>query len=141
VSDRIVLANMRFEGRHGVLPEEQETPQPFEVDVELALDLRPAGVSDDLSRTVDYRGVFDACRDIVEGPSRRLLESLAESIASRLLSDFEGAGISKVVVRVRKPAVLLPGRLDYASVEVKRSVRKVRQKGHSADDAPAEGAN
>ena len=32
-------------GTHGVLPEEQERAQPFEVDLDLAVDLRPAGVS------------------------------------------------------------------------------------------------
>ena len=43
MTDRIALVNMRFQGRHGVLPEEQAVPQPFEVDAELFLDLRAAG--------------------------------------------------------------------------------------------------
>jgi dihydroneopterin aldolase len=121
VTDRIALNNMRFQGRHGVLAEEQATPQAFEVDVELALDLAPAGVSDDLSYTVDYREVFAIVRDTIEGPSRRLIESLAETIAARLVTGFAGAGVSEVVVRVRKPNVLLPGALDAASVEITRS--------------------
>ena len=47
-------------GVHGVLPEEQVRPQPFEVDVELLVDLRAAGASDDLADTVDYGAVSDA---------------------------------------------------------------------------------
>ena len=35
LSDRIVLANMQFEGRHGYYDWELQTAQPFEVDVEL----------------------------------------------------------------------------------------------------------
>ncbi len=120
MTDHIALVNMRFDGRHGVLEEEQIQAQPFEVDVEVYLDLGPAGRTDDFSRTVDYRGVFEICRDVVEGPSCRLLEALAERIAARLLAAFELAGVSEVVVRVRKPRVSLPGPLDHAAVEITR---------------------
>jgi len=77
VTDRIVLANMVFHGRHGVGPAERSNPQPFEIDVEMHLDTRPAGLTDDLSKTVDYRDIFEICRSIVEGPSRQLIETLA----------------------------------------------------------------
>jgi dihydroneopterin aldolase len=120
VTDRIALINMRFEGRHGVLEEERAQPQPFEVDVELSLDLSLAGVSDDLHHTVDYREVFEIVRETIEGPSRQLIESLAETIAARLLADFATVGVGEVLVRVRKPNVNLPGALDAASVEITR---------------------
>jgi dihydroneopterin aldolase len=120
MTDRVALTNMRFEGKHGVLEDEQVSAQPFEVDVEIYLDLRPPGLADDISRTVDYRDAFRICREVVEGPSKRLIEALAETIASRLLSAFEGASVSEVVVRVRKPRVALPGPLDSAMVEIRR---------------------
>jgi dihydroneopterin aldolase len=90
------------------------------VDAELILDLRPAGRSDDLALTVDYRDVFRICREVVEGPSFRLIEALAETIAARILAEFAPAGVSEVVVRVRKPRVALPGQLDAAFVEIRR---------------------
>lgn len=120
MTDRIALNNMTFQGRHGVLEEERALPQPFEVDVELVLDLAPAGVSDDLRDTVDYREVFAIVRDTIEGPSRQLIEALAETVAARLLTGFAGSGVAEVVVRVRKPNVVLPGYLDAASVEITR---------------------
>lgn len=120
MTDRVALMNMRFDGRHGVLERERMRPQPFEVDAELYLDLRPAGQADDLSRTVDYRNVFEICRETVEGPSCQLIETLAERIATRLLVEFEAARVSEVVVRVRKPTVMLPGQLDGAAVEIRR---------------------
>ena len=52
--DRIELRGLRVLGAHGVLPEEQQRAQPFEVDLDLELDLRPAGRSDALADTVDY---------------------------------------------------------------------------------------
>lgn len=120
MTDRIVLSNMIFEGRHGVDPAERANPQPFEVDVELHLDTRPAGLSDDLTRTVDYRDVFGICRSVVEGPSRQLIETLAESIAEAVLERSAAAGTTEVVVRIRKPEAPLPGQLDHASVEITR---------------------
>jgi 7,8-dihydroneopterin aldolase/epimerase/oxygenase len=117
VSDRIVLANMRFEGRHGYYEHERLTPQPFEVDVELVRSLQPAGVDDDLIKTVDYGAVYEAVRAIVESRSYRLLEAIAEAISHELLADFD---VDEVGVRVRKPAVQLNGPLDYAGVEIRR---------------------
>jgi dihydroneopterin aldolase len=117
MTDRIVLHNMVFQGRHGVLEQEQRETQPFQVDVELVLNLQPATVEDDLAKTVDYSQVFDVTRQIVESTSFRLLETLAEAIAHELLVDFP---VQEVGVRVRKPNVPIDGTLDYAGVEIWR---------------------
>jgi len=117
VSDRIVLTNMRFQGRHGFYDHELLEPQPFEVDVELVLDLQPAGMDDDLAKSVDYGAVYEVVRAIVESTSFRLLEAIAEAISHELLADF---AVNEVGVRVRKPAVKLGGPLDYAGVEIRR---------------------
>jgi dihydroneopterin aldolase len=108
---------MQFEGRHGYYDHELSTPQPFEVDVELLLNLQPAGLDDDLTKTVDYAEVYGAVRQIVVSKSFRLLEALAEAIGHELLADF---AIDEVGVRIRKPAVQLDGPLDHASVEIWR---------------------
>lgn len=118
MSDRIVLANMTFQGRHGVHEHELVTPQRFEVDVELLLNLQPAGVEDDLAKTVDYGPVYDIARQVLESTSFRLLEAIAEAIAHEVLSAFPA--IAEVGVRVRKPEVKLGGPLDHAAVEIWR---------------------
>jgi dihydroneopterin aldolase len=117
LSDRIVLTNMQFQGRHGYYDHELTTPQAFEVDVELHLDLQPAGLDDDLTKTVDYAEVYGATRQIVESTSFRLLEALAEAISHELLVDFP---ITEVGVRIRKLEVKLGGPLDHASIEIWR---------------------
>jgi 7,8-dihydroneopterin aldolase/epimerase/oxygenase len=124
MTDRVALINMRFDGKHGVLPEERENAQPFEVDAEIYLDVRPAGLADDITRTVDYREVFRICREVVEGPSFQLIEAVAETIATRLLVEFRAFAVSEVAVRVRKPRVALPGSLDTALVEIRRRPRR-----------------
>lgn len=121
MADRIVLSNLVFQARHGVHDWEKERPQRFEVDVELELDLSPAGRSDDLAATVDYSAVYDRVRAIVEGPAVELLEALAARVAERVLD--ADARIDAITVRVRKPEVQLGGPLDYAGVEVTRQRR------------------
>jgi len=117
MTDRIVLENIRVEGRHGVLEDERASAQPFEVDVELVLDLRPAGSSDDLTRTIDYRDVDATVRRIIRDRSYQLLETIAETIASEILASDD---VDEVVIRVRKPEVRLGGPIDFAAVEIRR---------------------
>jgi dihydroneopterin aldolase len=112
-----VLHNIQLQGRHGYYDAELETPQPFEVDVELLINLQPAGIDDDLTKTIDYARVHEIVRRIVESASFRLLEAMAEAISHEILSEF---AVDEVGVRVRKPAVQLGGPLDYAGVEIWR---------------------
>jgi dihydroneopterin aldolase len=108
---------MQFEATHGYYDHEQVTPQPFEVDVELRLNLQPAGIEDELTRTIDYGAVYRVVRQVVESTSFRLLEALAEAISHEILARFD---VLEVGVRVRKPAVDLGGPLDFAGVEIWR---------------------
>lgn len=118
MTDRIILADMTFQARHGVAAHEKIGLQRFEVDVELAVDLQPAGLEDDLERTVDYGSVYQTTRQIVESTTFNLIEALAEAICHELLGAHPL--VREVVVRVRKPEVRLGGPLTYAGVEVCR---------------------
>jgi len=116
--DRIVLSGMVFQARHGVHEHEKAATQRFEVDVELRADLQPAGLEDDLARTIDYGAVYETVRSIVESTTYNLIEALAEAISHELLADF--LMLDEVEVRVRKPQVQLGGPLDFAGVEIRR---------------------
>lgn len=119
MADRIRLNDMVFYGYHGVLAEERALGQRFVVGVEIRTDLRGAGLSDDLSRTVNYAEVYLAVQEIVSGPPCHLIEAVAERIASRLLMDHPLA--QSVAVRVRKPDVPIPGAvLGGAEVWIER---------------------
>ncbi len=103
--DRILLEGMTFFGYHGALPAERELGQRFVVDVEMRLDLKPAGLSDDLSKTVDYGAVHDIVKEIVEGEPLDLIEAVAERIAAAILENHPTIGA--VQVKVAKPDVRL----------------------------------
>jgi dihydroneopterin aldolase len=106
-------------GTHGALPEEAERPQPFEVDLELLVDLRPAGRTDDLASTVNYAELCEAARAVIEGPHALLLEHLAEQVAQRALAAAQGRA-QGVVVTVRKLRPPVPVELATAAVRVHR---------------------
>jgi 7,8-dihydroneopterin aldolase/epimerase/oxygenase len=103
--DRILLEGMVLFGRHGTRAEEQALGQRFVVDIELRCDLREAGRTDDLTRTVDYSEVYRQARDIVEGPPFGLTEAVAERIAAAVLERHEL--VESVRVKVSKPNVRL----------------------------------
>ena len=118
MTDRVLLQGVLVEGRHGVGDDERGRPQPFSVDVELELDLRPAGRADDLALTADYAAADALVRRVVATTSFRLLEALAEAIATELLA---ATPATTVVVRLRKPAVALGGPFESAGIEIRRA--------------------
>lgn len=116
--DKIILRGMVFYGFHGMNPAEQELGQRFIVDLTATLDLGQAGASDMLEDTVSYTRLYQTVKEVMEGPSRKLLENAAETIAGRLLDEQD---ISAVQIRIKKPEVPMKGSvLDYAAVEIVR---------------------
>ncbi|MDQ1534906.1 MAG: 7,8-dihydroneopterin aldolase/epimerase/oxygenase [Actinomycetota bacterium] len=115
--DRILIAGLRELGIHGVLPEERVRPQPFEVDVELHVDLAKAGASDDLADTVDYGAVCDAVSKVVSSESYQLLERLAQRIADVCRTDPRVVG---VVIDVRKLEPPVAAQVDHVAVRIQR---------------------
>jgi dihydroneopterin aldolase len=103
--DRILVRNLRVFAHHGVLPEEAERGQVFVIDLDLSLDLGPAGRSDDLDRTVDYGGLTGRVADLVATRRRNLVEAVAQDVADLVLADRR---VREVRVRVTKPQAPLP---------------------------------
>lgn len=114
--DVIRLSGMLFFGRHGARAEERSLGRQFEVDVEVHADLSKARRSDRLADTIDYGQVYAVVREVMEGPSRNLLERLADEAASRILERFPAEAVR---VRVKKPRLPIHGGvLDDVSVEI-----------------------
>ena len=115
--DKIRLRRMVFAACHGVEPHEKSVPTRIEVDLEVETDLREAGRTDDLSKGVDYSQLYREVAHVVAGPSRNLLETLAEDIAARVLRT-EGCSVTTVTVRKLDPPV--GGTCECAEVEIRR---------------------
>ena len=98
-ADRIILEGMLFYGYHGNNVEERSMGQPFQVDLEIGLDLRIPGQSDRLEDTVSYTQFYRITKNVLEGTPRNLLEAVAEEISQKVL-DFQK--VESVLVRVKK---------------------------------------
>ena len=116
--DKIILSGMVFYGYHGASSSEQSLGQRFVVDLEAEYDLSAAGTTDSLVSTVNYSHLFKAVQGVIEGPSVKLLEALAERIAADVLGRFP---VEAVLVRVKKPEVPIKASImEYAAVQVYR---------------------
>lgn len=117
-SDILFVEDIRFYGHHGVTPAEQDVGAWFSVDVELALDLTPAALSDDLGAAVDYGLVVRRVVAVATEKRVRLLERLAGLVCEALLREFPAR---EVTVRVRKLTAPIDGIAAIPGVQMKRT--------------------
>lgn len=115
--DRIIVPGLPLLVHVGVSDAERGSPQEIVVEVELGLDLGRAGTTDDLGASVDYERVCEAVADVACSKPFRLIEAIAEEVATALLQRFE---VEEVRARVRKPGALTRWAVPYAAVEVHR---------------------
>ena len=110
----IHIEELELAVRIGVPDEEREQPQRLTV----SMTLWPRGsferLDDQLERTVNYAAVCGEVKEFVSGRNDKLIETLAEAIAGRLLSSFE---LLRVRVEVRK--FILPD-VKHVAVIVER---------------------
>jgi 7,8-dihydroneopterin aldolase/epimerase/oxygenase len=116
--DKIYVNRMEFYGHHGVFPEENRLGQRFAVDLSVSIDLKKAGETDELEYSVNYGELYSVCKEIVEGKPYKLVEAVAENIASNVLTGFPL--ISEVTVKVIKPDPPIPGHYRSVAVEITR---------------------
>ncbi len=115
--DSISLKGMRFHTRVGLLPHEQQIPQPLELDLTVWLSLRRVGETDSAQNLLDYRELYALVSETVGASGHRLLEALCEKIAARALKLDE---VERVRVAARKPHAPIHGPLDYVEVVLER---------------------
>lgn len=116
--DKIYLNELAFYGYHGVLQEETKLGQTFRVSLILGLSTKKAGQSDSVDDTVSYADVYETVKGIVEGTPFKLIEALAEKIASEVLTDY--SLLEEITVKLIKPNPPIPGHYDSVAVEIKR---------------------
>lgn len=116
--DRIHITNIRCYGYTGFLKEEQVLGQWFQVALTIGLDLLPSGISDDLTKTLDYREAIGKVKSVVEKEKFALVEKMAEAIAAEILSlDL----VQEVRVELTKLAAPIPGFGGQITIDITRN--------------------
>ncbi len=98
----IFIEGLTVRGIHGVMEHERVAAQEFKVDVRMEVDTEQAATSDALADTLDYAQVKATITDVVQNNSFQLLEKLAGTIATALLTDTK---IKKVELTIRKTEI------------------------------------
>jgi len=115
VPDQIHIEQLELLARIGVPEEERAQPQRLTVDLTLEPRRGLAGLQDELANTIDYFAVSRAVQDLAAAQPRRLLETLAEEIASFLLTHYP---LARVDLDLRK--YILPD-THHVSIRLSRS--------------------
>lgn len=116
--DRLVLEGMSFYGYHGETEAERTLGNRFYVDVEVRLDLAPAGRSDAITDTLDYSHAFRLVRAVLEDEQHSLIETVADRVATVMLAEPK---VESVKVRVGKQPPFA-GAIDRCWVIIERPV-------------------
>lgn len=116
--DRIEIRGLVVTTVVGVLVHERTSAQPVQIDLELWVDLRDAGRTDDLADTADYGSVVERVAAVVREATDLLLERLADRIAEAVLA-FDGVEAVDVTLTKLRPPI--PEQLDGTSISIHRS--------------------
>src|SRR5258705_11671809 len=87
----------------GVLQHERTNAQPVRIDLDLHVDLRDAGRTDDLAETADYGNVAERVAEIVRESKDSLLERLADRVAEMLVGINRVDAVDVTITKVRPP--------------------------------------
>ncbi len=114
--DKVFIKDLKARGIIGINDWERENKQDILLNIILFTSLNQAGITDDISDTVNYRTIAKKVLTHAESAGRFTVEALAHDLANICLVDQK---VSKVIVRVEKP-----GAVRFAAsvgVEIERS--------------------
>lgn len=116
--DKIYIKDLEIYAFHGVNEEEKHMGQRFLISIDLFLNLREAGQTDNLDATVNYAELCHAVEKEFKKEKYDLIEKSAEALANYILLNY--SMVEGVKVLVKKPWAPIGKPVDYAAVEVER---------------------
>jgi dihydroneopterin aldolase len=100
VPDIVSIRDLRVSTVIGVYDWEREVEQSLTFSVDMAAGVARAAASDDIRDALDYSAVAHTVKCVVIEGKFQLIETAAERVAQRLITDF---GLAWVRVQVVKP--------------------------------------
>jgi FolB domain-containing protein len=114
--DKVFIKDLNARGIIGINDWERKKKQDILLNITMFTSLNKAGITDDISDSVNYRTIAKKVLSHAESAARFTVEALAHDLANICLEDQK---VNKVIVRVEKP-----GAVRFASsvgVEIERS--------------------
>jgi len=101
--DIIYLNGLEIETVIGIFDWERRIKQIIRLDLEMAVDIRQAAMTDNIDDTLNYKSVAKRLIQFVGESEFQLVETLAEKVAEILLNEFE---IPWVRIKLNKPGAI-----------------------------------
>ncbi|WP_092871926.1 2-amino-4-hydroxy-6-hydroxymethyldihydropteridine diphosphokinase [Acetitomaculum ruminis] len=117
--DYVNINNLEIFANHGVFPEENFLGQKFLVSAKMGVDIRKAGLSDDLNNTLNYGEICQYITDFMKNNTFKLIETVVERLAEKMLLNFEL--LKSIELTIKKPWAPIGLPLETASITIKRS--------------------
>src|SRR5204863_9028626 len=124
--DKILISGIDCVAAIGVTAEERTIRQRLSIDVEILTDAARAAEHDSLKEALDYSKVAILVMEVCRSRDFHLIETLAELLASRILSGFP---VPQVRVLVRKISPVVEPRVNHAPIEIVRSRSSIHNFG------------
>lgn len=121
--DYISIKNLEVFTRQEVFGEEKRFGQKYAIDLNLYLDTRRAGVSDEIEESIDYAAVCHFISAFLKGHSYKLIESAAERLAEDILIEYPA--LSRVLLTVKKPWAPVGLPIEEVAVSIERGWHRV----------------
>lgn len=116
----ITLKNMEFHAYHGCLEHEKQLGNTFIVSLSMKINTEKAGISDQLSDTLNYQEVYDIVRNQMDIPSQ-LIEHVAERIAQTTMEAFPAIEELSVILEKLNPP--LGGKVSAVTIKIDKNRR------------------
>lgn len=116
--DKIEIRDLEIFANHGVFPEETALGQKFVVSAVMYTETRPAGLTDDLSASINYGEVSHMITDFLQKNTYKLLEAAVENLAETLLLSLPL--LKEITLRIEKPWAPVGLPLKTVAVEITR---------------------
>lgn len=101
--DIVYIRELEIKTIIGIYDWEREQRQVISLDLEMATDIGPAALTDDIGKTLDYKSVAKRLIDFVENSEFLLVETLAEKIAAIVREEFS---VPWLRLRLGKPGAV-----------------------------------
>lgn len=116
--DKMYIKDLEVYAHHGVFQEEKTLGQRFLISIELFLNLRQAGITDDITKTVHYGELCHRVEEEFKRENYDLIEKATEKVAEFILLNYDL--VQRVRVKIKKPWAPIGRPLKYAAVEIDR---------------------
>ncbi len=120
--DKMYIKDLELFGFHGVFEEEKRLGQKFILSLELDLDLKLAGRTGDLTKSVHYGELCEKVGDEFVRESYELIETVALNLADFILNEYKM--INGIKVFLKKPWAPIKKHLDTVEIMIERRRHK-----------------